>query len=76
MWMLMDEILCSFAAMVHYRAVNEPICMYNPGTNERAELDSALKRLNSQVQDVPVVIGDEEICSGEVQLQPKVFALQ
>ena len=49
--------------------------MYNQGTNERAELDSALKRLNSEVRDVPVVVGDEEINCGEALLQPKVFAL-
>jgi len=66
--------LCSIAAVVHYHAVNEPVCMYNPGTSERAELDSVLKRYNSEVQDVPVVIGDEEIRSGEALLQPKVFS--
>jgi len=71
----MGDILCSVVAMAHYHAVNEPICMYTPGTNEHTELVSALKRFNSTVQDVPVVIGDEEIRSGEALLQPKVFAL-
>lgn len=60
---------------MHYHAVNEPICMYASGTNERAQLDAALKRFNSEVQDVPIVIGDEEIRSGEARLQPKVSAL-
>ena len=60
--------------MVHYHAVNEPVCMYIPGTNERAELDSALMQFNAKVHDVPVVIGDEEIRHGEAWLQPKVFA--
>jgi len=50
--------------------------MYKPGTNERAELDSALKQFNSKVHDVPVVIGDEEIRSGEERVQPKVFTFQ
>jgi len=50
--------------------------MYNPGSSERAELDSVLKRYNSEVQDVPVVVGDEEIRSGEAVLQPKVFSLE
>jgi len=66
--------LCSIAAVAHYHAVNEPVCMYNPGTKERAELDSALKRYNSDVYDIPIVIGDEEIRSGESFLQPKVLA--
>ena len=75
MWIAIVRISCSVAAVVHYHAVNEPVCMYNQGTNERAELDSALKRLNSEVRDVPVVVGDEEINCGEALLQPKVFAL-
>jgi len=49
--------------------------MYNPGTDERAQLDSALKRFSSEVHDIPVVIGDEEIRCGEARLQPKVFTL-
>jgi len=70
-----DDISCSVAAVAHYHAVNEPVCMYGPGTSERAELDAALKRFNSEVQDVPVVVGDEEIHCGEPLLQPKVSAL-
>lgn len=66
--------LCrSVRCVVRYHAVNEPICMYNPGTDERAQLDSALKRFSSEVHDIPVVIGDEEIRCGEARLQPKPF---
>jgi len=61
--------------MMQYHAVNEPANMYSEGTDERAQLDSALKRFNSDVYDVPVVIGDEEIRSGESVFQLKVFAL-
>jgi len=69
-------VCSSVAAIVFqrdYNAVNEPICMYDAGTDERAQLDAALKRLNSTVYDVPVVVGDEEIRSGEPLLQPKVL---
>jgi len=69
----MIMLLCSMAAVVQYHAVNEPIRMYEPGTSDRAKLDAALKQFNSTVHDIPVVIGDEEIRSGEVHLQPKVF---
>ena len=73
----MNCIVCSSVAAAvvirrHYDAVNEPICMYGAGTDERAQLDAAVKRLNSTVYDVPVVVGDEEIRSGEPLLQPKV----
>lgn len=61
------------AGVVHYHAANEPVCMYVPGTNERAELDSALMQFNAKVHDVPVVIGDEEMRPGEPWLQPKPF---
>jgi hypothetical protein len=59
-------------AMDRYHAVNEPICMYNPGTKERAELDKALEKFNSQVFDIPVVIGDEEVRAGRIESQLKV----
>jgi 1-pyrroline-5-carboxylate dehydrogenase len=58
--------------MEHYHAVNEPICMYNRGTKERAELDKALERFNSQVQEIPLVIGDEEVRRGKLEYQLKV----
>jgi hypothetical protein len=58
--------------MDKYHATNEPICMYNPGTKERAQLDEALKKFNSQVFDIPVVVGDEEIRTGRVESQLKV----
>lgn len=60
-------------AMERYHAVNEPICMYNRGTKERAELDKALERYNTQVQDIPVVIGEEEIRAGKLEYQLKPF---
>jgi 1-pyrroline-5-carboxylate dehydrogenase len=56
-----------------YHASNEPICMYNPGTKERAELDATLERYNSQVFEIPVVVGDEEIRTGTKHVQPKPF---
>jgi len=67
---------CSLAAVAasQYRAVNEPVCMYKEGTSERAQLDAALQKFNSEVYDVPVIVGEEEIRSGDVCLQPKVLS--
>lgn len=59
--------------MDRYHAVNEPICMYKRGSKERAELDKALERFNSQVHDVPIVIGDEELHAGRLEVQVKPF---
>lgn len=59
--------------MENYHAVNEPICMYKMGTKERAELDKALEKFNSKVFDIPVVIGDEEVRTGRVESQLKVW---
>jgi len=68
-------VLYSVATVVHYHASNEPVCMYIPGTDERAKLDAALKQFNTTVHDVPVIVGDEEIRSGNTLLQPKVLSL-
>jgi len=65
--------MSSLCRLSQYRAVNEPIQSYPPGTKERAQLDATLAQYNSQVFDIPVVIGDEEIRSGAVHLQPKPF---
>ena len=46
-------------------AVNEPIFSYAPGTPERAELKSTLRSMADQDADIPVIIGGEEIRTGE-----------
>ncbi len=46
--------------------VNEPVHSYAPGTPERAELKSALRRIAGEQVDIPVVIGGEPVHTGKV----------
>ncbi len=45
--------------------VNEPVLSYAPGTPERAELKAELEAQASTVVDIPLVIGGEEIRTGD-----------
>ncbi|MCF7808649.1 MAG: L-glutamate gamma-semialdehyde dehydrogenase [Candidatus Marinimicrobia bacterium] len=47
------------------QAVNEPILNYAPGSAERIELQETLKKMKSEVIEIPVIIGGEEIFTGE-----------
>ncbi len=44
--------------------INEPVLSYAPGTPEREELRLRLQQLESQQLDIPLVIGGEEIRTG------------
>lgn len=44
--------------------VNEPVKSYAPGSPERAELQAALAHARSQVLEVPMVIGGEQVTTG------------
>ncbi|NOK34916.1 L-glutamate gamma-semialdehyde dehydrogenase [Corallococcus exercitus] len=44
---------------------NEPVLSYAPGTPERAELQSTLKRMSGERIDIPVVIGGKHVKSGK-----------
>ena len=44
--------------------VNEPIFSYAPGSPERAELRSELTRQTEQVIDIPLIIGGQEVRTG------------
>ena len=46
---------------------NEPVNSYAPGTPARAELKAALTAQGSERVDIPVVVGGEELRSGNVQ---------
>lgn len=46
---------------------NEPVLDYAPGSPERAALKAALDRMASEVVEIPVVVGDREIFTGEVE---------
>lgn len=48
---------------------NEPILGYMPGSPERAELEAALRKHESQMADVPIMIGDKEYRTDEVRHQ-------
>ena len=52
--------------------MNEPIYAYDKGSKERTALEEKLKEYDSQVHKVPIVIGDEEITSDNVQTQVRV----
>ncbi len=44
---------------------NEPVKSYAPGSAERAELQQRLRELESQQLDIPLVIGGEEVRTGD-----------
>jgi len=44
---------------------NEPVRSYAPGTPERGELRARLRELESQHLDIPLVIGGEEVRTGD-----------
>jgi 1-pyrroline-5-carboxylate dehydrogenase len=44
---------------------NEPVFDYAPGTPERSELKSALRELSEQQIEIPLVLGGEEVRTGD-----------
>ncbi|XP_045761322.1 delta-1-pyrroline-5-carboxylate dehydrogenase, mitochondrial [Maniola jurtina] len=48
---------------------NEPVLGYRAGSRERAELADELQRTAAVTEEVPIVIGDEEIKEGAPQFQ-------
>lgn len=52
-------------------AINEPVHNYAPGSSERTELTSTIKRMRSEVRDIPMYIGGEEVrTSKKVNMSP------
>ena len=49
---------------------------YAPGSQEKKELDVALQKFQSQVYDIPIVVGDEEIRTQDVKYQVAVSILR
>lgn len=50
---------------------NEPVLNYAPGSKERTLLKRALEEARSQVLDIPMYIGEEEVRSGKkIKLSP------
>jgi len=52
-----------------FQVVNDPILGYLPGSKERTDLESALARYGSQMEDIPIVIGGREYRTDLVQYQ-------
>lgn len=48
---------------------NEPILGYEKNSKERAELEKALKHVATNCEDIPIVIGSEEIRTNDVRCQ-------
>lgn len=49
--------------------VNEPILGYLDGSPERKELEKSLKKFESSVMEIPIVIGNDEITTCEIRSQ-------
>jgi len=45
---------------------NEPVLQYEPGSAERLELKAELERQQSTIVEIPVIIGGEEIRTGDL----------
>ena len=41
--------------------VNEPVLLYKPGSSEKAAVKKELKRLKSEVLEIPLIIGGKEV---------------
>lgn len=52
-----------------YPLVNEPVLAYKKGSKERKELEAALKKTASTLEDVPIIIGSEEFRTNNVRHQ-------
>ncbi|XP_063984818.1 delta-1-pyrroline-5-carboxylate dehydrogenase, mitochondrial [Diachasmimorpha longicaudata] len=48
---------------------NEPVLSYTKHSPERQELEKVLSEFSNSVQDIPIVIGDEEIRTDQVHYQ-------
>ncbi|KAF5899184.1 delta-1-pyrroline-5-carboxylate dehydrogenase, mitochondrial, partial [Clarias magur] len=52
---------------------NEPILAFKEGSKERAELVKALKELKGKTEEIPCVIGDEQIWTKDIRYQLSPF---
>lgn len=46
---------------------NEPVLGYLKNSRERCKLETALESTAAKIQDVPIVIGEEEIRTSDVR---------
>lgn len=52
---------------------NEPTLQYLKGSKERQDLFTAISKYNDNCVEIPIVIGGEEIRSGDVSYQVMVW---
>ncbi|KAK2821565.1 hypothetical protein Q7C36_020908 [Tachysurus vachellii] len=52
---------------------NEPILSFKEGSKERAQLEKALKDLKGKTEEIPCVIGDEQIWTKDIRYQLSPF---
>jgi len=53
-----------------FKVVNEPVLGYLPGSQERSDIEAAIKKYEDQTEDVPIIIGGQEYRTEHVQYQP------
>jgi len=54
-------------SVLDYSASNEPILSYAPGSPERANLESTLKRMSAETLDMPMVVNGKEVRTGRLE---------
>ncbi|KAJ8320722.1 hypothetical protein KUTeg_002309 [Tegillarca granosa] len=69
----MNQVKNSQRAASTYVAVNEPMYDYAAGSKERQELDAAIDKYSNKLEDIPIVIGGEEIRTKDVRYQVEPF---
>ncbi|XP_063696523.1 delta-1-pyrroline-5-carboxylate dehydrogenase, mitochondrial [Culicoides brevitarsis] len=53
----------------NYGIKNEPILDYEHNSKERKKLKDTLERMSSKIENIPIIIGDKEIYSGQDRYQ-------
>lgn len=69
----MHQVKQSQRAASTYVAINEPMYDYAAGSKERQELDAAINKYSNNVEDIPIVIGGEEIRTKDIRYQVEVI---
>jgi len=68
----------SLPAPAEFPLENEPILTYEKGSPERAQLEKVLDKMSTECEEVPLVIGNEEIktdlCRQQVMVRCSVSA--
>lgn len=67
------RFFASDASLENFKAVNEPVLSFLPGSKECTDLEAALKKQADQIVDIPLVVGDEEIRTNDVHYQVAPF---